>query len=481
MASVVRRASLLVQLIFNFVRFSIVQRAGLWIQSHTKRKTKVTELKRKISTADEDNFFNICSAPADEEQSTFSNRCDACKEESRKVSFGKKFPKKKKRTWFKEEKVSPIEKIAWKNNGARGAEKGKRHTVSLFTSRSAKASNVKNDFDTPCYKRENDGKFSKASSSSQASGKERAQFARQSADESYSQQGTSKMQTGRNRHSEEACTPGPSRRSCDEISQDCNSGSFKQEEHLRSKLTLKWKGFRPKKGKKTTNAVPTHVSEDQSPTGPKAKEEVNRPSSHSSKIAFKWKGFYGKREKRTTTGMSTRESEDPSPSGPKAKEINFPSSHRSNIAIKWKGFRGKRQKKTTTGMSTSDSEEPSPSDLKAKEEVNLPSSHRSKFLVKWNGFKKRRRSPKSELPTSIPPPGIHEHSDPSPRSRSRITFRWNSLRGKKRRNVPKTGKPATDALHPGFGKLKKSLDGPNDLRSRISGLKWKGLKRKKGQ
>ena len=482
MASVVRRASLLVQLIFNFVRFSIVQRTSSWIQSHTKRKTNVTELKRKISTADEDNFFDICSAPADEEQSTLSKRCDACKEESRKVSFGKKFPKKKKRTWFKKEKVSPIEKIAWENNGARGAEKGKRHTVSLFTSRSAKASNVKNDFDTPCYKRENDGKFSKASSSLQASGKEGAQFARQSSDVSYSQQGTSKMQTGRNRHSEAASTPGPCRRSCDEISQDRNSGSFKQEERLRSKLTFKWKGFRPKKGKKTTTGVPTRLSEDQSPSGPKAKEEVKLPSSHSSKIAFKWKDFRGKREKRTTTGMSTRESEDPSPSGPKAKEINFPSSHRSKIAFKWKAFRGKRQKKTTTGMSSSDSEEPSPSGLKAKEEVNLPSSHSSKISVKWNGFKKRGRSPKSKLPTSIPPPpGTYQHSGPPAGSRSRITFRWNSLRGKKKRNVLKTGKPATDALHPGFGKLKKSLDRPNDLRSRISGLKWEGLKRKKGQ
>ena len=55
------------------------------------------------------------------------------------------------------------------------------------------------------------------------------------------------------------------------------------------------------------------------------------------------------------------------------------------------------------------------------------------------------------------------------------------MRGKKRRNVLKTGKPATDVLHPGFGKLKKSLDRPNDLRSRIPGLKWKGLKRKQGQ
>ena len=293
-----------------------------------------------------------------------------------RLALERSFRKRKRGHGSKRTKFLRLKKIAWENNGARGAEKWKRHTVSPFASRSAKALNVENDFDTPCYKRENDGKFSKASSSLQASGKEGAQFARQSADVSFSQQGTSKMQTGRNRHSEAASTTGPSRRSCDEISQDRNSGSFKQEERLRSKLTFKWKGFRPKKGKKTTTGVSTRVSEDQSPCCPKAKEEVNLPSSHSSKIAFKWKGFRGKREKRTTTGMSTRESEDPSPSGPKAKEINFPSSHRSKIAFKWKGFRGKRQKKTTTGMSTSDSEEPSPSGLKAKEEVNLPSSHR---------------------------------------------------------------------------------------------------------
>ena len=437
MASVVRRASLLVQLIFNFVRFSIVQRAGSWVQSHTKEKTKVTELKRKISTGDEDNFFDICSAPADEEESTISDRYDACKGGSRTVSSGKKLAKKKKSTCFKKKKVSPVEKLAWEKNGARGAEKRKGRAVSLFTSRSAKASNVKNDFDRPCYEREKGGKLSKAPSTTQGSGKEGDQVARQSADVSYSQQGTSKMQTGRNRRSEAAPTPGPSRRSCDEISEDRNFGSFKQKEHFGS------------------------------------------PSGLRSKVAFKWQGFRPKKGKQTTTGISTRDSGDPSPTGLEAnKKVNHPSRHRTKTSFRLNGFRGKRGDKTTAGMSTHDSEEPSPSGIKVKEEVNLPSSHRSKISMKWNGLKKRGRPPK--LPSSTPPsPGTHDQSDSPDGSRSRITFKWNGLRGKKRGSVLKTGKPATDALHPGFGKLKKSLDRPNDLRSRIS-VKWEGLKRKKG-
>ena len=191
MASVVCRASLLVGIIFHFVRVNIFQKSGTWSQSQTQGNGKVLEVEKKYSNADENDFFDICGASATEEQSgTSLNQGEGSKGEGRGLGSVKLPQKRRKRRFFTKSKVSPIEKIAWENDRAKnGAKEKKSSAARLFTSQSTKASNIRKDFAKPCNNRKDDRPSSKPASRS-FEGK-RTQTKRPSADDSFYRQGAS--------------------------------------------------------------------------------------------------------------------------------------------------------------------------------------------------------------------------------------------------------------------------------------------------
>ena len=490
MASVVRRASLLVRLIFQFVRCNIFQKAGSWIQNHTQRKTKVVQLKRKLSTVDENDFFDICGTVAAEEESTANDRCGTTRGENRTFGICKNLPKKKKKTRFRKNKVSPIERIAWKdNNGATCTKKGKSRAASIFSSQSTKASNRRSEFDKPFYQQKNSQKFSQASNSSQGATRERAQVPGKPVDDMLCRHRASQKQTrGNSVRKDELAKPGTSTRGCHDVIEDLNSSSLNQRELLglaspepRSKVTSKWKGFWGKNKNKTiktgwslrdsvdvknTNSVSFNLNE---------REDLS--SSQRSKISFNWKGFRGKKGKKSATALNTG---------------SLPTSHRSKISVQWKGFRGKKGKKSAkTG-----------SPLRGSENINsgsLPSSNRSKSSFKWTGVRKQGKLPNSEA--SMPQDSgenmdmfsgarnLKEQDISGSGQRSKIRFTWNGFNGKKDKNLPETVLSTAEDLHvpktsapsnlykpngPGGSgmvkKMNKDLIGETEKASRLSRL-----------
>lgn len=156
MAGAVHRASLLVQMLFYHVRLNIIQETGKWIRTHTQRKAKVKTLTKKFSVEDDD-FFDI-GASVVGEQSATSDRCDEGKEDdftyhSDKHAGKSSGQKMKQRFGFRKNKVTPSERQAWNGNGKDNDKKRRHsHSISLFGSRSTKASNIKSDFDKPYRK-----------------------------------------------------------------------------------------------------------------------------------------------------------------------------------------------------------------------------------------------------------------------------------------------------------------------------------------
>lgn len=451
MVRLVRRASLLVQFIFDFVRYNIVQKAGSWIKRHTQEKTKVIELKKKISTADEDDFFDICSAPEDQEQSSAFSRFKAAgKGESRANSYIKKQEKKKKRVGFRSNKVAPMEKLAWKDNKETNGEgKGKTNAASLFTSRSAKAFNARSSFDKPCHQSKSDREFLEESNSPHSSGKEKTTFERLGVDTRFQGQDVVQIQTGGNRNNEELAKPGPSSRTCDELDNNFNCASLKQETRL-----------------------------DPSP-------------GRRSRISFKWKSSRSKKGTKDKAGLSVQESENNTHGHINVKKTGHSSSSKSSkISLKWRRIRDKEGKTAKAALPVQESENNTHGHINVEETGNLSSSKRSKISFKWKGFKKRGGSENSKLPTpqysgksndatcssiKLTTKQLDQPSD----SRSRLTFSCNAFPGRKGRKKKRT-LGGTGELHPGFQHLKDSLDRQNSLRSRIS-FKWNRLMGKKGK
>lgn len=154
MASAIRRASLLVQLMIFHVRLNILQKAGKWIRTHTQRKTKGQKLTKKSFVKDDD-FFDIGTEIV-EEQPTDFDRYDKSKEDNSSYHsggpVGKSFSGKKNKLKSKRNTVTPSERHAWNEHGEGKGKKRHSHTLRLFGSRSTKASNIKSDFDKPYYK-----------------------------------------------------------------------------------------------------------------------------------------------------------------------------------------------------------------------------------------------------------------------------------------------------------------------------------------
>ena len=149
MASALRRASLLIQLLIFNVRLNILQKAGKWIRKQTQRRTKVQKLTKKSFPKDDD-FFDIGTEAVEEEATDFkSKENDGCCLSQGPV--GKLFCGKKNKLKFKRNTVAPSEgPHVWTERSGKG--KGKKrgsHSLRLFGSRSTKASNIKSDFDKP--------------------------------------------------------------------------------------------------------------------------------------------------------------------------------------------------------------------------------------------------------------------------------------------------------------------------------------------
>ena len=145
MAALLRRVTSFGQLILQFLRCVIFQ----------TEKDKVFELKRKISVADEETFFDICGYQEGEDQSTTVRECGARKGRGQGFSVEKKSSSRKKKS-FRKNKISPAEKIAWEECHEKSAKKSP--TPFVFTSRSSKASKLKSDFSKSSCRDEHDGK-----------------------------------------------------------------------------------------------------------------------------------------------------------------------------------------------------------------------------------------------------------------------------------------------------------------------------------
>ena len=301
MPSVVRKASLLIRIIFHFVKVNIFQKAGTWIQSQTQGNAKVTEVEKKYSTANKNDFFDICGASAAEEQpGTSLNQGEGSKGEGHGLGSVKLPQKRKKRTLFRKNKVSPMEKIAWENDRAKnGAKEKKSSAARLFTSQSTKASNIRKDFAKPCYNRKDDRPSSKPASRSFKGN--RTQTKGPSADDSTSfyRQGASQMQAVENKTGEESIKPGPSGQDWDNMSGVNQRGRFAPSPDSQAKIVAKWNGFK-KRGKlpKSGPSVPPDFSNDQDMTSASSelKQRSELPSGLWSKMTFRRKAFSGKEE-----------------------------------------------------------------------------------------------------------------------------------------------------------------------------------------
>ena len=154
MASATRKASLLLQLMIFHLRLNILQKAGKWVRSHTQRKTEVQKLTKKFFVKNDDDF--AIATEAVEEQPSDFERCDKSKEKNSSYQSGGRAGRsccgKKNKLKFKRNTVTPSERHAWNENSAGKGKKRHSHTLRLLGSRSAKASNVKSDFDKPYHK-----------------------------------------------------------------------------------------------------------------------------------------------------------------------------------------------------------------------------------------------------------------------------------------------------------------------------------------
>ena len=376
MASVTRRASLLVEFIFHFVRFSIFETVGSWIETRIQGKSKVTELQRKPSTANEEDFLDICSSAA------AFNRFSLNKDEGKTFAVGKTLPKKNKKKRFGNNKVSPIERLAWENNEAKNAGGKKSRAPSLFTSRSSKASIMKKDFEKPCYNDKKDRRFLRATSSSQGE-KKKAHIPEQP--EGDSSFGPKASQTKRNKMGEVVQKPGTKWRLYGNNVKDPNSGSVNQKDNsalpsgLGSKVPFKWKGlYGNKRGKKAEKSTRESVAVSDA-----NKNGLNPSSGFRSKVASTMNGF--KKQAKSPKPKSNLQDCDVLHAGSSNacanEHLHVQSARRFKITFKWK-FRGKKREKTgKTGIG-----ELQLGLQKLQKNLDRPTSLRSKISFKWRNL-----------------------------------------------------------------------------------------------
>ena len=237
MAVLLRRVTSFGQLILQFLRCVIFQ----------TEKDKVFELKRKISVADEETFFDICGYQEGEDQSTTVRECGARKGRGQGFPVEKKSSSRKKKS-FRKNKISPAEKIAWEECDEKSAKKSR--TPFVFTSRSSKASKLKSDLSKSSCRDEHDGKRFQQRSPFTQTEKKKIQDPRQTKDDG------------------------------------CYSLTLKENESEKPG-SLEWHG-------NESNVKPSSGTVDD------AMENSKFPFSLLSKVSFSWKNILGKSKGETT-------------------------------------------------------------------------------------------------------------------------------------------------------------------------------------
>ena len=454
MAALLRRVTSFGQLILQFLTCVIFQ----------TEKDKVFELKRKISVADEETFFDICGYQEGEDQSTTVRECCARKGRGQGFPVEKKSRSRKKKS-LRKNKISPAEKIAWEECDEKSAKKSRSPFV--FTSRSSKASKLKSDFSKSSCRDEHDGKRFQQRSPFTQNEKKKIQDPRQTKDDG------------------------------------CYSLTLNENESEKPG-SLEWHG-------NESNVKPSSGTVDDT------MENSKFPLSLLSKVSFSWKSMFGKSEGETTecctegpTANDDLREQDFNQRGKSSKErsphdlhgeqctgtynrsddVDVPKTDRRSKFPLWLK-KGKKAKNKGIG-------ELHPGFQNLKKSLDRPNSIRSKLLNKWRNISNRKRkefetenscediqviegvaasvressSVTTEKKTTLESVDSHEppqstiSRDQKAQHAGITSGSWHKLAfGRKRGR--KANKPAIERLHPGFQKLRKTLQSQNSVRSRI--------------
>ena len=463
MAALLRRVTSFGQLIPQFLRCVIFQ----------TEKDKVVELKSKISVADEETFFDICGYQEGEDQSTTVRECVARKGRGQGFPVEKKSGSRKKKS-FRKNKISPAEKIAWEECDEKSAKKSR--TPLVFTSRSSKASTLKSNFSKSSFRDEHDGKRFQQRSPFTQNEKRKIQDPTQTKDGG------------------------------------CYSLTLKENESEKPG-SLEWHD-------NESNVKPSSGTVDD------AMENSKFPFSLLSKVSFSWKNILGKSEGETTeccteepTANDDLREQDFNQGDKSSKErppydlhgeqctgacdrnddLDVPTDRRSKFPLWLK----KEKKAKNKGI-----RELHPGFQNLKKSLDRPNSIRSKLLNKWRNISNRKRkefetensceniqviegmaasvresssvtTEKKETLESVDsqePPQSSISRDQKAQHADVTSGSWRKLAfGRKRGR--KANKPAIERLHPGFQKLRKTLQSQNSVRSRIAQNVGKVLER----
>ena len=449
MAALLRRVTSLGQLILQFMRCVIFHR----------EKDKEDELQRKISVAKEETFFDICGFKESDEHSTTDRECGSSKGRDQALAVEKKSrPRKKKR--LRKNKISPAERVAWEECGD-GKSAKKSHAPLKFTSRSSKASNLKSDFSKSSYRDNYNGKLYQHSSFCQNE-KEKIRAPKQTTDDGcYGQKDFLAWKKNKSEN------PGSSAWHDNESDVNPSSGSVDAKENFKFPFSLwskvSWKNVLGKSKEKTTEYCIERCT---------ANDDLCEQGV-----------IQGDTESKQS---SPQDLHGPECSGSREfieEALNVQDDRRSKFPLRWK----KKRKTKNSGI-----EQLHPGFQNLKKSLDLPNSIRSKLLKKWRNVRHRERkgsemndscenvqglevvaasvresdsvNTKKQCVDCLEPPQSSssdkkKHLDVKSDSWRKSALRWR--RGKK------AEKPGIERLHPGFQNLRKTLEKPNNVRSRI--------------
>ena len=453
MAALLRRVTSFGQLILQFLRCVIFQ----------TEKDKVFELKRSISVADEETFFDICGYQEGEVQSTTVRECGARKGRGQGFPVEKKSNSRKKKS-FRKNKISPAEKIAWEECDEKSAKKSR--TPFVFTSRSSKGSKLKSDFSKSSCRDEHDGKRFQQRSPFTQNEKKKIQDPRQTKDDGcYSltlKENESEKPGSFERHDNESNVK-PSSRTVDDAMENS-----KFPFSLLPKVSFSWKNILGKSKGETTECCTE---------GPTANDDLREQDFNQGDKSSKERSPYD------LHGEQCAGTYDRNDDVPKTyRRSKFP------LGLK----KGKKSKNKGIGELHSGFQN-------LKKSLDRPNSIRSKLLNKWRNISNNRKRKEFETENFCENSQVIEGVAASVRESSSVTTEKNTTlegvdsqeppqssvsrdqkaqhadaksgSGRKlafgRKRGRKKNKPAIERLHPGFQKLRKTLQSQNSVRSRI--------------
>ena len=453
MAALLRRVTSFGQLILQFLRCVIFQ----------TEKDKVFELKRKISVADEETFFDICGYQEGEDQSTTVRECGARKGRGQGFPVEKKSNSRKKKS-FRKNKISPAEKIAWKECDEKSAKKSR--TPFVFTSRSSKASKLKSDFSKSSCRDEHDGKRFQQRSPFTQNEKKKIQDPRQTKDDGcYSltlKENESENPGSFERHDNESNVK-PSSRTVDDAMENS-----KFPFSLLPKVSFSWKNILGKSKGETTECCTE---------GPTANDDLREQDFNQGDKSSKERSPYDLHGEQCA--------------GTYDRNDDVPKTYRRSKFPLWLK-KGKKSKNKGIGELHSGFQN-------LKKSLDRPNSIRSKLLNKWRNISNNRKRKEFETENFCENSQVIEGVAASVRESSSVTTEKNTTlegvdsqeppqssvsrdqkaqhadaksgSGRKlafgRKRGRKKNKPAIERLHPGFQKLRKTLQSQNSVRSRI--------------